>query len=476
MTAAWTLTGPSGTRSLNAWGISPAIITRRSYAADTLEFSIALEDALGAPTFAYGDELLLRRDGVPVFLGKIVREQARGGRDGEAHGYVAANAWHDLERLIYQQPHCVANGTFSGYTETTMPHVVLGQTDLGGSYVTTTAQMQDVLSYAITKGVAIGDGGLVGGVPFAREEAQSLTCAEVLRRLGAMTPDSVMWVDYATGVQLLKFGRRADLTAVAYDLTAGSGILDVRCEKRADLVPTGVRFIFTTSEVNSGDNGDGRTYTRATIQEAGNPDLPGGLIAKIEQQGIGTSAEAPIPGNLAAEYYPSLLTPHYEGQLVTKGADIRGDIWPGHVLNLTNGRADWATMRAVVQVVQENLTTGETTVEFGPPEQLPAQDFVDQLMFIRRARPSTNLQAVRTCRVHGPDIDDNGEVEGTGEEEADNENAGVDPQAYTDEERLKSSANKASEDGDGEGQGTVDLEACRNGSPVTVRVLGVIVG
>ncbi len=473
MSVSWTLTGPGGTRSLEGWGISPAIVTRRSYAADTLEFSIELEDALGAPTFTYGDALTLKRDGVPVFIGRVVREQARGGRDGEAHGYVVANAWHDLERLVYQQMHCLASGDFGSYFSRLMPHVVLGQTDAGGSYVTTTAQMQAVLLYAMTQGVAIADGGIVGGVPFAREEAQSLTCAEVLRRLGALTPDSAMWVDYSTGVQLLKYGRRADLTAVAYDVMAKDAVLDFRVEKRADLVPTGVRFIFTRAEVNSGETGDGRTYTRATVQQAGLPDFPGGLIAKVEQHGIGTGAEAPIPGDLAAEYYTSLLDPHYEGQLVTKGRDVRGDIWPGHCLNLTNGRADWASMRAVVQVVAENLTTGETTVEFGPPEQLPAQDFVDQLMFIRRARPATNLQAVRTCRINGPDIGDAGEVEGTGEEEEDNEAAGVDPASYTDEERLKNNARSAAESGDGQGtNGTVDLEVCLNGDPATVRVLG----
>lgn len=477
MSVAWTLTGPGGTRSLEGWGISPALVTRRSYAADTFEFSISLEDALGAPTFAYGDAITLMRDGTPVFIGRIIREQARGGRDGEAHGYVAANAWHDLERLVFQQVHCLASDDFTGYVPAYMPHIVLGQTDAGGSYVTTTAQMQAVVLYALTRGVEIGDGGLVGGVPFSREEAQSLTCAEILRRLGALTPDSVMWVDYSTGMQLLKYGRRNALDAVSYDLTAGSAVLDFRCEKRADLVPMGVRFIFTTAEVNGGESGDGRTYTRATVQEAGLPDLPGGLIAKISQHGIGTEAEAPIPGNLAAEYYLALLDAHYEGQLVTKGAEVIGDVWPRHVLNLTNGRAEWASMRAVVQVVVENLTTGETTIEFGPPEQLPAQDFVDQLLFIRRARPSTNLQAVRTCRINGPDIGDEGEIDETGEEEEDNEDAGVDPEAYTDEEHLKNNARSAAESGDGEGtSGTVDLEVCLAGEPRTVRVLGQVIG
>jgi len=480
VTASLTLTAPAGTRTLAGWGIEPATITRRSFAADLFEFTIATEDALGAPVFNYGDAITLKRDGVPVFIGKIIREQALGGgTDEEAHGYVAANAWHDLERLVYQQPHCLANGAFSGFVETLMPLAVLGQTDLGGSYLTTTAQMQAVVNYALTKGVELLDGGLVGGVPFAREEVQSLTCAEVLRRLGALTPDAAMWVEYSTGAQVLRFGRRADLTAIGYNLTAGNAVVEWRCEKRADLVPSGVRFIFRTSEVNSGgdepENADGRTYTRATVQEAGLPDLPGGLIAAVEQHGVGTDSQAPIPGNLAAEYYLSLQTPHYEGQIVTRGADVRGDLRPGHVLNLTNGRADWATMRAVVQQTQENLTTGETLVEFGPPEQLPAQDFVDQLMFIRRVRPQTNLQAVRTCRVDGPDIDDDGEVPDTGEEEADNPDRGVDPESYNDEERLKNSARKAATDGSGEGYGTIDIEVCQNGSAQTVRVLGTIV-
>jgi hypothetical protein len=475
MSAQWRLNGIL----LSDWGIGKCVLTRRSFAADTLDFRVDKEDALAEPQLPYGTTVTLTRQVVVYFAGKIVREQALGGRDREAHGYQAANAWHDLERIVYQQTRCMSDATFNFdlFVPTLTPQVVLGQTDFGGSYLTTTAQMQQVLLYAIGRGVQLLPGAWAGGVPFAREEAQSLTCAEVIRRLAAMTPDAVTWMDYTTGTPTLHFGRRGSLTAVNYNLLAGDAIVDWRVESRPDLVPAGVRFSFIKSEVNEGASGDGLAYTRAIVQQAGNPDGPGGLIAALEVHGGDSETMAPIPGNLAAEYYLGLQSVPYEGQLVTKGRDVRGDLMVRHVLNLSGGRAAWGNMRALVQQVEEDIISGETTVEFGLPERLPAQDFVDQLMFVRRVRPSINLQAVRTCRLFGPDVDDEGEVDGSGEDEVENPNAGKDPAGLTAIERFRRnfrSAVKAGGDENDPSHGTVDLKICKDGAPATVRVLGTL--
>jgi hypothetical protein len=464
MSDVWRIASGTDDRTLDAWGVSSCVLTRRNYAADTLEFTLPQEDVLDEPAFAYGAPIRLTRNGQPYFIGRIIRQQQFAGAVREMHGYVAANAWDQLERTVYQQTRCIADATFdfSSYTPTYTPQAVLGQTELGGMFLTTTAQMMEVVTYAITRGCELVFGPLIGGVPFSREEINSLTCAEVLRRLGGMTPDSVMWMDYSGGVQTLKYGRRAALPTVSYDLLGGDRIVEFGgCEERKDLVPAGVRFIFIESVLDESETSDGLAYTRAVTQEAGLPDGPGGLIAAIEVQGEGTDAQAPIPIGLAAEYYLSLQTPPYEGRLLTQGADVLGDLRPGVVLNYSNGRAAWATMKAVVQLAAENILTGETIVEYGIPEQLSAQDFVDQLMFVRRVRLVTNLQGVRTCKIRGPDMDDDGEVAGTGEDETDNPFAGRTPRDYDASERIKRITEGQLRAGAGDGSdGTQDVSVC----------------
>jgi hypothetical protein len=216
----------------------------------------------------------------------------------------------------------------------------------------------------------------------------------------------------------------------------------------ADLKPSGVRFDFVGAAANEAT---GRNFVRIARQTAGLPDQPGGLIATIELDGAGTANQASVPSGLASAYYAALLTLQYEGTIVTRGRDVRGDCKVGNAVNLSNGRAVWATMRGVVQAVSEDISSGATTIDFGPPERLPAQDFVDQLMFVRRKREPTNLQSTMTCRRKGPDIDDDGEVPDTGDDEVDNPDAGVDP--------------------DDTGS-TVNLTACEGGEEVVYAVKG----
>lgn len=425
MSVVWTLAYGASERSLAAWGIRAPVLTRRSYAADELTFTIPRRDVLGEPTFPEAASLTLKRDGTPIFIGTVTRQETLfGSLEGEREQYVVSNAWYQLERLIYQQTRCLWNPSFTATFTQDSAHVVLGQTLLGGRYVTSTAAMSEVISYALFRGVSIVSGSIVGGVDFPMEEGRDLTCAEVIRRLGALTPDSVTWVEYSGGVQTFNFGRRDGLTAVTFDLLDGETIQSARVVPRGDLRPTGVRFDFVGAESNTTD---GRSYVRVAQQISGLPNQPGGLIATIQLDGAGTTNQAAVPSDLASSYYAALITLQYEGSIVTRGRDVLGNCRVGHAVNLTNGRAVWATMRGVVQSVVEDILSGTTEIEFGPPERLPAQDFVDQLMWVRRKRTPTNLQSTMTCRRKGPDIDDDGEVPDTGDDEEDNPDAGLDP-------------------------------------------------
>lgn len=473
MSATFTLTYDGATRTLAGWGIARARLVKRSMDADELLFTIPTEDALEDPTFPAGSAISVQRDGTPIFIGTIRQEQAAlvGGK-GDEQTYIAANGWWQLDRIVYQQDRCVdevVGGNFSGtLVKIKTPQVVLGQTPLGGRYTVTTAAMVPVIQYAFGVGSGLTTGAISGGEPFPLEEVRNLTCGEIIRRLAAYTPDMVSWVTYDTGAQVLNIQRRSALSTVTYDCDAAAGeITEINLTPRTDLVPPGVRLHFVTSEADPADNN--RTKTTLTTQTAGNPDLPGGIIATIHLAGEGTSKAETPPTAAALQMFTAMQSTQYEGTIVTGGEDTIGDIDCGKKLNLSNGRTAWASMAALVQSVTEYLDTGRTEIRVGAPERFGAEDFIDQLMFARRPRFFSNIQAVMTCRKNGPDIDDDGEVPDTGDEEDDNEDAGISPEAYTDEQRLPSSVGNAV--GNGFGQ-TVTLTQCEGGAEVDYTVMG----
>ena len=97
----------------------------------------------------------------------------------------------------------------------------------------------------------------------------------------------------------------------------------------------------------------------------------------------------PVPEGLAEQLYIALNTLHYEGSFVTTEAEIGRAVGLGNKLHLTGGRAEWAAMGAMVQEVSWAVASGTTTIKFGPPEHLSAQDMVEFLRGIRQSNPSS---------------------------------------------------------------------------------------
>lgn len=85
-------------------------------------------------------------------------------------------------------------------------------------------------------------------------------------------------------------------------------------------------------------------------------------------------AGEPIPVGLAGYILALESIPQYDGVIVIKEQEIT-DVAPiGNLVNLTGGRAEWATMNAQVQMVVYDLDAGTTAIHFGPSGHLaPAQ-------------------------------------------------------------------------------------------------------
>lgn len=110
-----------------------------------------------------------------------------------------------------------------------------------------------------------------------------------------------------------------------------------------------------------------------------------------------TEAEA-VPGGVAAQLLAAVGVLQYEGSVRIPKDELAFIARTGDVLNLTNGRAAWATMAAPVQSVDEDVETGTTVIGFGVASHLGPQDLVEMLRSLRTRPASLDIIERRTAK------------------------------------------------------------------------------
>lgn len=90
-----------------------------------------------------------------------------------------------------------------------------------------------------------------------------------------------------------------------------------------------------------------------------------------------------IPTGIAEALYTEWAQLHFQGSLTITEDEPTGQALPGHRLNLTDGRTEWATMDALVSRATEDIDSGATSIEFGPPSWT---DIDARVAFERAAR------------------------------------------------------------------------------------------
>jgi hypothetical protein len=140
--------------------------------------------------------------------------------------------------------------------------------------------------------------------------------------------------------------------------------------------PTNQRVVYTRV---IGTNADSGTYKRLTSA---------------------TDAE-PVPVGLAAAIYAATSVLQYDGALELTEQECSGAVKPGQLLNLSGGRAEWATMAAQIQRVEELLDTGVTRITVGPAKHLGVRDLNALLKVNRLRRPSYRLSERTSGQASG---------------------------------------------------------------------------
>jgi hypothetical protein len=108
-----------------------------------------------------------------------------------------------------------------------------------------------------------------------------------------------------------------------------------------------------------------------------------------------------VPAGLAQALLDAVGILAYDGFVELTEEECSGLAAPGALLNLSGGRAEWATMAAQVQRVEEWVDLGRTRVTVGPGKHLGHADLAELLRVNSQRRLSFRLTERTTGRATG---------------------------------------------------------------------------
>jgi len=235
------------------------------------------------PIFAYGQQIVVKKDGVTVFVGKVRSAPCFAGPNAESTSYEILGPWDWLARRKLVQNQAVYPDTGVG-PPTMAPQglIILNQDDEGNT-VTVAQALETIINQAIAVGVPILLGDILGfDYKVAWDEIADLTFSDAITRLLATATDVVVHWDYTTVNGLgnpaptIHIVRSADLEQVtlaiapantpvsAFEAGTYAAFETVRAVKREDLMSAGV--FLTYRRVNTVD---GNNYLQLVQRNAG---------------------------------------------------------------------------------------------------------------------------------------------------------------------------------------------------------------
>ena len=138
------------------------------------------------------------------------------------------------------------------------------------------------------------------------------------------------------------------------------------------------------------------TYNKVNLSQIPDP-IPGfiGVTNGVPTWNYSSGSAANFGLSLSYWFYTILRVLQWEGDVRVEDNQGDGEVsrtdFMGVALNLSNGLADWATMDALVQSVDEDLESGIVTVSFGQNKLLSAGKLID-LARQSRTRLYTSFQ------------------------------------------------------------------------------------
>ena len=213
-----------------------------------------------------------------------------------------------------------------------------------------------------------------------------MSCATALASVLRWHPDAVAWFDYTAWPHpSLVIAAAADLGTVIVDAAEPAlEALDIRA--RPDLVPAGVVVLFERA-TEPDDDGRVWEYVTEQVYPGGTTiDTPRVIVVTCDYTGYGDGDQRTPPAGVAQLYYQSLAALQHEGSLTLHADAIDARQWLGRNVSITGDLPEYASMRAQVQEVTEDIDSGRTVVRFGLPRHLRPSELVELLEFRRNRR------------------------------------------------------------------------------------------
>lgn len=255
MTAEWTITNPggSGQSALASLGLSNPTVSFRVMAVSTARMVCHRDFDSEDAWFEYDELVTIYRDGQPFFTGRVQDIADTADDSSEVRTLDLADAWLDLEQIIYQEDWA------AGLTTVMYPRAILGRNS-AGTRISTGQQIRDAVTYAITQGASMTLGTVADGETLWPSEIRNQSCESVIIGEMRFHPDWIAWLDHSTSPVTFHARPKADLDSEAADIADE----DVGAFTYAEVKRTVPRGVVITYE--SANTVDGEVY-RATYQD-----------------------------------------------------------------------------------------------------------------------------------------------------------------------------------------------------------------
>lgn len=281
MSAQWYITAPGGSETvlLAAQEVASLQLEFKIMAASTATLQIHRDFDSDAPWYAADEIVRIYRANSPTadlavyFTGRVQETPIAADPEGEYRTLSLADAWLDLEEIVYQEEWAVGSGSVM------LPKAFLG-IDKNGDTISTTQQISAAVTYAISQTAAMTLGTVASGVTVWPSESVNTSCADIILGELRWNPSMVAYLYHGEAVPVFRVTAAGDLPTTIIDVTNA----EVQSFSYAPLVRTlarGVRILYEDASTI-----DGVVYRSGYIDEAGETEGRKVMHATIELAGV----------------------------------------------------------------------------------------------------------------------------------------------------------------------------------------------
>lgn len=348
--------------SLEALGVESIVLDAPNMGEETVSLKIVDRDH-SSVVWLRKQKAAITCDGRPFFTGWISRVDAAKAPNDRGCDVTVSGPWWWLTQIIFGQE-------VGGTVLTSISLFV----DRNGEAQDVRLAMREALDYArVQSGGAFAIGTIEpeNNIKTPQPEyIEALYCDAVVKKVSAWCPSSCLWVDHTQTVPVINW--TAPGARKTHTLASGTPpFTAATLTPESTIAPEAV--IVRYDPTHASDAKSVTPYLEDRWPEDASVKTPGAAVITLGISDV-------MGPRLARQLYESARVFLWSGTASLERALI--DVRPGDQC-IISGRPEWSGCRALVQRVKIDLARLATTLTFGPPSHLGAQDLLDLFWWIR---------------------------------------------------------------------------------------------